>query len=208
MQRASRGREAEGGKRQSQRQRNQKQPHREKGERDMAIEARMAYREREEGRRILPTPRLWRQGEVLGSFSARAQPAGLPERGRDGPHPEAVRVPPGGGRGDGARHEPRLERGSSRILQRLSWQWAGRLHRPGSLVWDFSAGREDRGPAPSVPSVLGSAGGLGGWESQREAHPCLLAGGKQRHQVGKCVAQGHRVSRSSIKAAPLPHSFI
>ena len=114
----------------------------------------MAYREREKGRRIPPTPWLWRQGEALGSSSAGAQPAGLQERGRDGPHPEAVRVPPGGGRGEGIRHEPRLERGSSRILQKLSWQWAGRLHRPGSLVWDFSAGREDRGPAPSIPSRL------------------------------------------------------
>ena len=97
-----------------------------------------------------------------------------PGKRQESLHLEALRVPPRGGCGDGVRHEPRLEKETGRILQRLSWQWAGKLHRLDSLVWDFSVGREDRGPAPSIPSVLGSAGGLGGSGCQKEACPTSL----------------------------------
>ena len=96
-----------------------------------------------------------------------------PGKRQESLHLEALRVPPGGC-GEGVRHEPRLKKESCRILQRLSWQWAGKLHRLASLVWDFSVGREDRGPAPSIPSVLGSAGGLGGSGCQREGRPTSL----------------------------------
>ena len=102
-------------------------------------------------RGIPPIPQVWGQGEA--SAAPQLELANwTPGRRQESLHLEALRVPPGGGCGEGVRHEPRLEKESSRILQRLSWQWAGKLHRLDSLVWDFSVGREDRGPTPSIPS--------------------------------------------------------
>lgn len=53
-------------------------------------------------------------------------------------------VPQGGGCGEEARHEPCLERGSSRVLQRPELAGTRGLHRLASQVWYFSVGREDR----------------------------------------------------------------
>ena len=150
-----------------------REPHRGKWERDTGTEGRTRPREsvpEQEG--FLPAPKCG--GRERPPAAPQLELANwTPGKRQESLHLEALRVPPRGC-GEGVRHEPRLKKESGRILQRLSWQWAGKLHRLASLVWDFSVGREDRGPAPSIPSVLGSAGGLGGSGCQREGRPTSL----------------------------------
>lgn len=107
---------------QMQRRNRKKQRERKKRQSQSAEAKRQTHRERErqslrEGKR--DSPHLQEGGglrQLLGWV--RPQPAGLRARGRDRTHLEAVRVPQGGGCGEEARHEPRLKRESSRILQR------------------------------------------------------------------------------------------
>lgn len=84
----------------------------------------------------------------MGSSSAGAQlqacwtPKSLWERGKDRTHLEASGSLKE--KGVGRKPDLSLERGSGRILQRPELEGAGRLHRLGSVVWNFSVGREDR----------------------------------------------------------------
>lgn len=130
---------------------------------------------------------------------------------RQGPHPSgSFRVPQGRGRGEEARHEPRLERGSGRVLQRPELEGAGRLHRPGSLVrisqW------AERTEHPEVFHFLGKRGT--GWGRQRETQLLTSLKMENRLKEGEMTSPRPHGFQLYYKCSPLSliysfiHSFI
>lgn len=205
MERASRERKAEREKRQSRRPRDR---HTERRERETATEERIIHEEREEEpewrKRDPPQPR-GRERPGAAPQPRCCWPAGLWERGRDHTHLEAVRVPKEEGTGRKPDMNHVWKEKAAEFCKGLNWQRTGRSHRLGPLVWNFSVGGEDRTPrGPGLPGE-GWGGRLVTEKPGSRLH--LFVNGKQRPMKGKCPAQDHMVSRSSIKAARLIHSF-